>query len=161
MIQVKYPKIECPEYENNYFAVFNSDIREIQTIWDEYRTNNAVLQQFPSSLRDIILSNYEQLVDIYNSADIFLNLSIEETYGLTCVEAMSCGTPCIAYNKTALSEIVTKNNGILVDKDERSIIKINDLLKEKKGIYRKKEAKSIDTVDDMIRHYFDIYNKNN
>ena len=66
MIQVKYPKIECPEYENNYFAVFNSDIREIQTIWDEYRTNNAVLQQFPSSLRDIILSNYEQLVDIYN-----------------------------------------------------------------------------------------------
>ena len=104
-------------------------------------------------------SNVEELVDIYNSADIFLNLSVEETYGLTCIEAMSCGTPCLAYNKTALSEIVTKNNGILVDKDEKSIIKINDLLNKKDYIYKKNEIKSIDTVDEMLKHYFDIYNK--
>ncbi len=56
----------------------------------------------------------KELVDIYSAADIFINLSVEETMGLTTVEAMSCGTPSIVYNCTALPEVVDEISGIVV-----------------------------------------------
>lgn len=102
-------------------------------------------------------SNVDELVEIYNSVDVFLNLSVEETYGLTCVEAMSCGTPCIAYNKTALSEIVVKNHGFLVEKNEKSFIQIKNFLKKNISFYNKNVQKKIDTIDDMVKKYYDIY----
>lgn len=47
----------------------------------------------------------QSLAEIYSSADICLNLSYEETFGLTSVEAMACGTPIITYDQTAVPEI--------------------------------------------------------
>lgn len=58
----------------------------------------------------------EDLVDIYSSADIFLNLSVEETMGLTTIEAMACNTPSVVYNATALPEVITDNSGAIVEK---------------------------------------------
>lgn len=55
------------------------------------------------------------LVKYYQEADIYLNLSVEETMGLTSVEAMACGTPAIVYDKTAVPEIVDANSGIVVE----------------------------------------------
>lgn len=48
----------------------------------------------------------EELVRLYNSADVYVNLSVEETMGMTTVEAMSCGTPSIVYDSTASPEII-------------------------------------------------------
>lgn len=47
-----------------------------------------------------------KLAEIYTAADLFLNPSIEETMGLTIVEAMACGTNVLVSNSTALPEIV-------------------------------------------------------
>ena len=47
----------------------------------------------------------QNLAEIYSSADICLNLSYEETFGLTSVEALACGTPIITYDQTAVPEI--------------------------------------------------------
>lgn len=63
MIQVKYPKIECPEYEERYLNIF--DISIIQKEWDKLRGNNIKLQQFPKSLKRILLADYRKLVNIY------------------------------------------------------------------------------------------------
>ena len=41
----------------------------------------------------------------YSLADIVLNLSYEETFGMTTVEGFSCGTPSIVYNRTASPEL--------------------------------------------------------
>ena len=46
-----------------------------------------------------------EMADYYNAADIYLNLSIEETFGLTTAEAISCGTPVIVMNSTANPEV--------------------------------------------------------
>ena len=48
-----------------------------------------------------------ELAEIYSAADIGLNLSYEETFGLTSVEALACGTPIITYDQTAVPEIST------------------------------------------------------
>lgn len=42
----------------------------------------------------------------YNTADVFVNLSREETFGLVASEAISCGTPVVCYNTTANPELV-------------------------------------------------------
>ena len=38
---------------------------------------------------------------------------MEETFGLTTVEAMSCGTPVVVYDSTASPELVTIETGFL------------------------------------------------
>jgi putative colanic acid biosynthesis glycosyltransferase len=56
------------------------------------------------------------LVDYYNIADVYVSFSKEETFGLTTVEAMACGTPPILYNSTASPEIISSDTGFLIDK---------------------------------------------
>ncbi len=45
-----------------------------------------------------------QLVDVYNDADLFLFPSVQETQGMTKMEAMLCGLPVIAFDRTACAE---------------------------------------------------------
>lgn len=57
----------------------------------------------------------QQLAQLYSLADVFINPSVEETFGLTTVEAMACGTPVVVYNATASPELVTPETGFIVD----------------------------------------------
>lgn len=57
----------------------------------------------------------EELAQIYTAADLFLNLSREETFGLTTVEALSCGTPAVVYKGTACEEIAREYGAVAVD----------------------------------------------
>ena len=47
------------------------------------------------------------LAGIYTAADVFVNTSVEETMGMTTVEALACGTPAIVYNATGIPEVLT------------------------------------------------------
>ena len=61
-------------------------------------------------------SSIDELAAWYSAADIFLNLSYEETFGSVTAEALACGTPVIVYNSTASPELVSQNTGRVVDK---------------------------------------------
>jgi glycosyltransferase involved in cell wall biosynthesis len=69
------------------------------------------------NLKDnIIFTGYlprQELVSLYQAADLFIGPSLFEGFGLQVVEAMACGIPIITSNVTALPEIVG-NAGILV-----------------------------------------------
>jgi glycosyltransferase involved in cell wall biosynthesis len=54
-----------------------------------------------------------ELVQLYQAADLFIEFSFYEGFGLQVVEAMSCGIPVIASNVTSLPEVVG-GAGILV-----------------------------------------------
>jgi len=62
-------------------------------------------------------NSVRQLADFYAMADVFVNPSVFETFGKTTAEALSCGTPVVAYNGTATTELVGKDGkcGYLVD----------------------------------------------
>ena len=62
--------------------------------------------------------NQEELAELYSSADIFVNTSKEETFGLVTAEAMACGTPVIVYYSTACAEIVDQHNGYVMKMDQ-------------------------------------------
>ena len=55
-----------------------------------------------------------ELAAFYSAADVLLSLSYEETFGLTIIEAMSCGTPAIVYDNTAQPELITPETGLVV-----------------------------------------------
>ncbi len=58
---------------------------------------------------------------LYNVADVLVLPSLHEGFGLPALEAMSCGTPVIASNRSSLPEVVG-DGGILVDPlDERAL----------------------------------------
>lgn len=59
--------------------------------------------------------NAIQLAEIYSAADIFINPSREETFGMVTAESLACGTPAIVYNATASPELVDSKTGIVVE----------------------------------------------
>ncbi|MBO5341831.1 MAG: glycosyltransferase [Lachnospiraceae bacterium] len=68
-------------------------------------------------------SSVKELAKIYTAADVYFNASVEETMGLTTVEAMACGTPAVVYNKTAVPEVVTTESGVVVKAGDLNAVK--------------------------------------
>jgi len=66
----------------------------------------------------------QELSELYSSADVFVNASKEESFGLTNIEAQACGTPVVVYNAGGCSDTVSKKTGILVESNKKE-----DLLK--------------------------------
>ena len=59
-----------------------------------------------------------ELAALYAVADVVLNLSCEETFGLTTVEGFACGTPGIVLRATASPELVTPETGFVVEQGD-------------------------------------------
>ena len=60
-------------------------------------------------------NSIRELAEIYTAADVFVNSSREETFGLTTIEAMACGTPAIVYENTACEEVVNTYGGMAIE----------------------------------------------
>lgn len=50
--------------------------------------------------------NLSEMCMLYNLADVYVNASYEESFGLTTAEALACGTPVIGYDNTGTREIL-------------------------------------------------------
>ena len=76
----------------------------------------------------------EALAKLYSTADAYVHLSREDTFGKVIAEAMACGTPAIVYNATACPELIGKNCGFVIEKgDVQGIVQaINKIKKEGK-----------------------------
>jgi glycosyltransferase involved in cell wall biosynthesis len=80
----------------------------------------------------------ELLAKYYAMADVFVNPSIQETFGKTTAEAICCGTPVVAYKTTACTELVGETRGITVELGETKCFMeaIRAGLAEGKGKYQ-------------------------
>ena len=55
---------------------------------------------------------------IYNSADLLVAPSIQEAFGLVCLEAMTCNTPSVIFDDNGLEDLIDhKINGYIVKKN--------------------------------------------
>lgn len=80
------------------------------------------IKNCPSSVIGIPPTNSaRELAKIYTAADVFVNPSKEETFGLTTLEALSCGTPAIVYKDTACEEIANLYGGIVVEQSIQAL----------------------------------------
>ena len=104
--------------------------------------------------------NVGELVALYNGASVVMNLSYEETFGLTTVEGFACGTPSIVYNATASPELVTPETGIVVEPgDIKGVANaVEELLSmEKPVVACRKRAVEYYDKDDRYQEYLDLY----
>lgn len=97
------------------------DYRELSTILPKNTT--LLLVGIPSPLQTGFsdstkfierTESVDELVRLYNLADVVLSLSYQESFGLTIPEGLACGTPGVAYDNTALKEHLTEQTGMLV-----------------------------------------------
>jgi len=107
--------------------------------------------------------NISELVDFYNVADVFVNTSVEETFGLTSIEAMACGTPSIVYNTTACPEVISEDSGFVVGKKNLyEIINAIETIKEKgKSNYTEaciKRVRKLYNKTERYSDYLKLYN---
>ena len=109
-------------------------------------------------------NNQQELAQWYSEADILLNLSYEETFGLTTVEGFACGTPSIVYDRTASPELVTPETGVVIDAgDYESLIKsIAKISLMGKNLYKeicRQRALDFFNKDDRFQDYINLYNE--
>lgn len=94
----------------------------------------------------------QELVDYYSFADVYFCASVEETLGMTPIEAQACGTPCIVYNSTAIPEtILNGKTGVVVE--PRDIVSVMDSINLLVSKDRSSMAKQ---CTEWVRSNFDI-----
>ena len=73
----------------------------------------------PNIITIPFIKEQDELAKVYSAADVFVNLSKQETFGLVNAEALACGTPIVVNNLTACPEFVTEYTGLVVkEKDD-------------------------------------------
>ena len=111
-----------------------------------------------------------QLIDYYQSADIFIYPSLwDEPFGMPVIEAMACQTPVVTTNSGGIVEIVeTGKTGLLVEKgdpvalSEMILRLLNDdglgVTMGKAGRQRVLEQFTWEHISqDLLNHYSSIY----
>jgi len=68
------------------------------------------------------------LAAIYSSADLFVNPSLVESFGLTQLEAMACGVPVVVSNRSAMPEICGDAAAYFDPFDSRSIALVMNMV---------------------------------
>lgn len=81
------------------------------------------------------VSNPNVLAEYYSLADVYLNLSQGETFGKAAAEAVCCGVPLIALNRTANQEIVPPGAGCTIETTSP-----NEILHALEGIFSKEKS---------------------
>lgn len=119
-------------------------------------------QMLPANVLNIPpTSSVKVLSELYSIADVFLNFSIQESFGKVAAEALACGTPLIVNDATANSEIPGDCGYVINNTDIDSIVKVITIIKKVgKEIYRQRcveRARSLFDMDSIIKEYIELF----
>lgn len=108
--------------------------------------------------------NQQELAKLYSIANIFLNLSLEETYPTTNMESIACGTPVITYKTGGSPESVRDNDLCVKQGDLVTLLeRINELSKKNEfqnlSISLRSIAKDKFDKDTNFVEYVSLYNR--
>lgn len=100
-------------------------------------------------------NNAEELACYYNMADVFVTPSLAETFGFVAAEAMACGTPVVAFNTSALPELINEDVGFIVPMNDLHMLyqRIRDVILQERSVYAEKCRRRAEELFDMNRQY--------
>lgn len=125
-------------------------------------TNERDRNVLPDNVIAITRANgAAELAAFYSAADVLLSLSYEETFGLTIIEAMACGTPAVVYDNTAQPELITPETGqVVANSDVEGVAKaIEKICSIGKACYSKAcRARALEYDEtESYQKYLDLY----
>lgn len=122
---------------------------------------NIPSMDIPSNIINVPLTmDRNSLAEMYSLADVFIQMSSEETFGKVVAESLACGTPVITNKSTANPELVRDGCGYVVDSLEETIIAINKILSNGKKYYSEsccKYAAENFSMENNAAEYLRIY----
>ena len=147
---------KCPDWKLKIYGKKNSTLG-FEKFAEDKRLSNSIT--FYSPIKDI----YKE----YEKASIFVLSSRTEGFGMVLIEAMSFGTPCVAFNCPHGPSDIIKNNedGLLVNNYDvidfaNKIIKLieNENIRTsmgKKALYNIKRY----SIENIIKNWEDLFKK--
>ncbi len=81
-------------------------------------------------------NSIKELAGIYSSANVFVNLTYEDTYPTVNLEAQACGTPCITYRTGGSPESVPAENVIEVGELGNVLVRIREICAKNQMVYK-------------------------
>ena len=132
-------------------------------------TNDEVDKQLPSNIISIHRTyNQSELAEIYSAADVFVNCTRQETFGLVNIEALACGTPIITFKSGGSPEAVDENCGSVVEKNDiealqKEVVRICEEKPYSSEACRKRVIDKFESKDICRRHleaYIETLNNN-
>lgn len=80
--------------------------------------NKEVKAILPENIITVDFTNSkEELAEIYSAADVFVNPTREEVFGLVNIEALACGTPVITYRAGGTPETLDETCGFITERN--------------------------------------------
>jgi putative colanic acid biosynthesis glycosyltransferase len=64
------------------------------------------------------INDRNKMQEIYSSADVFMNPTLDDNFPTTNLEALACGTPVITFKTGGSPEAVDNNSGIVVEQGD-------------------------------------------
>lgn len=101
------------------FAVSEHLQLVIHVIGEGIQKENYAKMTYPSNLQ-VIFHGYaskNDIADLFTETDFFMHASGQETFSIVTAEALATGTPVMVSNIEALPELVTSENGLLIEND--------------------------------------------
>lgn len=128
---------------------------------DDYRivmvgVSKRQLKMLPGNVIGIERTgDQKELAALYSVAEIFINPSLEESFSLVTVEAFACGTPVIVLDTSAVAELVTPDNGIVLHEHEsadylRAIERIETMRLDRKKVAQTARKYDVDKINAEI-----------
>ena len=114
--------------------------------------NDEQLSSLPETIIGIgHTDSVDELAALYSMADIYVNLTLEDTFPTTNIEALACGTPVITYRSGGSAESIDDSCGIAVERNSvQGVVAAIDTIISQKGIAY--------TEEDCVRHAM-LYDK--
>lgn len=109
-------------------------------------------------------ASVEQLVPYYSAADVFLQPSLQETFGKVAAESLSCGTPVVCFGSTANPELIGKDCGAVVPVNdiEKMLSEIKSILNNSKSACSQKcRAFALENfnMENNISQYYALFQR--
>lgn len=95
-----------------------------------------------------------QLAKYYQKAiALLIPIAWEEPFGLTMTEAMSCGTPVIAFNRGSVPEVIEEGKTGFIVNDIDSMVKAVEKISSINRKDCRERVEKFFTIDDMVSNY--------
>jgi putative colanic acid biosynthesis glycosyltransferase len=121
------------------------------------------LSSLPEGIIGILRTeNSAELADYYSAADVFLNPTWAETFGMTNSESLACGTPVITYKTGGSPEAIDEKTGIVVPRGDINSLcsAIRKIRENGKSFYSAScisRASELYNMDINYQEYIDLY----